>query len=213
MFVNNGGHLVLEVYLFVNPLGTRCLKSENSILKLADRVLGDVSYQFIPLLSPKVIDQHLRHLNQNEHDLNLRNQQFMTHYHVILDYKAALFQGKKLGRKFLLAVQSALVCQQLPYSDKLVTDIAKQVGLDLEMFSEDRRSALAQKAFQSDQKLAAEMGVDTPATAVLYNANISECGLLLNDVSYQALYEICDNHGLLANQAMTTQSKPNLHIL
>lgn len=204
---------VLEVYLFVNPLGTRCLNSENSILKLADTVVGDVSYQFIPLLSPKVIDQHLKHLHQNYHDLDLRNRQFVTHYNVILDYKAALFQGKKLGRKFLLAVQSALVCDQLEYSDELIIALANQVGLDVEMFIEDRRSPLAQRAFQSDQKLAAEMKVDTPATAVLYNADISDYGLLLTDVSYQALYEICEDHGLLAEQVMTSSEKPNLRIL
>ncbi len=43
---------LLEVYLFINPLGSRCMKSEKCILRLADQIFGDISYQFIPLLIP-----------------------------------------------------------------------------------------------------------------------------------------------------------------
>ncbi|GAX08450.1 dithiol-disulfide isomerase [Secundilactobacillus silagincola] len=205
---------MLEVYLFINPLGSRCMKSEKCILRLADQIFGDISYQFIPLLNPQMIDQHLKATNQDCHDLNLRNEQFDLHYRTILDYKAALFQGKKKGRLFLLNLQNQIVDQGQPYSDKLVLEVAKHVHLDLDMFSEDRQSELARRAFQADQRLASEMNVADPSTAILYNADVSDYGLMLEDVTYQGLYEICENNGLLAKRALEHQkSTPNLHIL
>lgn len=205
---------MLEVYLFINPLGSRCMKSEKCILRLADQIFGNISYQFIPLLNPQMIDQHLKATNQDCHDLNLRNEQFNLHYRTILDYKAALFQGKKKGRLFLLNLQNQIVDQGQPYSDKLVLEVAKHVHLDLEMFSEDRQSELARRAFQADQRLASEMNVADPSTAILYNADVSDYGLMLEDVTYQGLYEICENNGLLAKKALEHQkSTPNLHIL
>ncbi|GAX03621.1 dithiol-disulfide isomerase [Secundilactobacillus pentosiphilus] len=205
---------MLEVYLFINPLGSRCMKSEKCILRLADQIFGDISYQFIPLLNPQMIDQHLKATNQDCHNLNLRNKQFNLHYRIILDYKAALFQGKKKGRLFLLNLQNQLVKQAQPYSEKLVLEVAKHVHLDLAMFKEDRQSELARRAFQADQRLASEMNVAAPSTAILYNADVSDCGLMLPDVTYQALYEICENNGLIAKQALAHQkSAPNLHIL
>lgn len=205
---------LLEVYLFINPLGSRCMKSEKCILRLADQIFGNISYQFIPLLNPQMIDQHLKATNQDCHDLNLRNEQFNLHYRAILDYKAALCQGKKKGRLFLLNLQNQIVDQGQPYSDKLVLEVAKHVHLDLEMFSEDRQSELARRAFQADQRLASEMNVADPSTAILYNADVSDYGLMLEDVTYQGLYEICENNGLLAKKALEHQkSTPNLHIL
>lgn len=205
---------LLEVYLFINPLGSRCMKSERCILKLANQVFGDVSYQFIPLLNPQIIDQHLKSTHQDCHDLSLRNDQFNLHYRIILDYKAALFQGKKKGRQFLLTLQDRLVEAETPYSDDLAIDVAKAVKLDLPMFEEDRQSDLAKRAFQADQRLASEMKVDTPSTAIIYNADVSDCGLLLSDVTYQSLYEICEHNGLLAQQALSGQlTNPNLHVL
>ncbi|WP_439794947.1 DsbA family protein [Secundilactobacillus kimchicus] len=71
------------------------MKSERSILRLAGTILDNISYQFIPLLSPKIIDSHLRNSDELSNDLTTRNEQFEVHYKTILDYKAALFQGKK----------------------------------------------------------------------------------------------------------------------
>ncbi len=63
------------------------------------------------------------------------------------------------------------------------------------MFSEDRQSELARRAFKRIS-LASEMNVADPSTAILYNADVSDYGLMLEDVTYQGLYEICENNGL-----------------
>lgn len=205
---------LLEVYLFINPLGSRCMKSEKCILRLADDIFSDISYQFIPLLNPQMIDRRMKATNQDCHNLDLRNEQFNLHYRTILDYKAALFQGKKKGRLFLLGLQSQLVEKANPYSEKLVLEVARDVDLDIEMFAEDRQSQLARRAFQADQRLASEMNVVDPSTAILYNADVSDCGLMINDITYQGLYEVCENNGLLAKKALENQREtPNLHIL
>ncbi|WP_282801299.1 DsbA family protein [Secundilactobacillus kimchicus] len=203
---------MLEVYLFINPLGSRCMKSERSILRLAGTILDNISYQFIPLLSPKIIDSHLRNSDELSNDLTTRNEQFEVHYKTILDYKAALFQGKKRGRQFLMGMQDAIVEEGREYSDDLALEIAERYSLDLEMFQEDRRSPLAQKAFKADQHLAAEMKVESPSTAVIYNISVSDYGLLLDDVTDQTLYNICEDQGLL-NQPLINHGKPNLRVL
>lgn len=190
------------------------MRSEQCILRLADQIFGDVSYQFIPLLNPKIIDQHLKTTSQDCHNLDLRNDQFNLHYRIILDYKAALFQGKKKGRLFLLNLQARMIENGDQYCDQLVMQVAQDVKLDLEMFAEDRTSELAKRAFKADQRLASEMNVADPSTAIIFNADVSESGLLLRNVTYQALYEICENNGLLATQALTDQNKaPHLHVL
>ncbi|WP_153020969.1 DsbA family protein [Secundilactobacillus collinoides] len=207
---------VLEVYLFINPLGSRCMKSEQCILKLADEIFDHISYQFIPLLTPQMIDQQLKCDQEDGHNLSLRNRVFQLHYQAILDYKAALFQGKKRGRQFLMALQDALINDDERYCDDLVMSLADDTHLDVDMFGEDRRSDIAKRAFQADQRLASEMKVDAPSTAILYNADVSDYGLMLNDVTDQTLFEVCENQGLLANQALAKQKQedhPTFHIL
>ncbi len=49
------------------------------------------------------------------------------------------------------------------------------------------------------------MNVADPSTAILYNADVSDYGLMLEDVTYQGLYEICENNGLLAKRALEHQ--------
>nr|WP_243676825.1 DsbA family protein [Secundilactobacillus collinoides] len=133
-----------------------------------------------------------------------------------MDYKAALFQGKKRGRQFLMALQDALINDDERYCDDLVMSLADDTHLDVDMFGEDRRSDIAKRAFQADQRLASEMKVDAPSTAILYNADVSDYGLMLNDVTDQTLFEVCENQGLLANQALAKQKQedhPTFHIL
>lgn len=50
---------MLEVYLFVNPLGAPCMRSEQNIMKLAARLNNKVSFQFVPLLTQQVVARSL----------------------------------------------------------------------------------------------------------------------------------------------------------
>ena len=178
---------MLELHLFVNPLGMRCLRCEKDVLKIDRDLNTKISYQFVPLFNMKTIDNTLKYYHLNPHDLAIRQQVSKTLNQVILDYKAALFQGRKRGRYYLLQLQSALINQGLDYNDELINKIAHDSHLDLEMFFEDRQSQLAKQAFHQDQKIASDLGVSETATAVVFNTEDSDYGLMIPNFDYNTL--------------------------
>ena len=178
---------MLELHLFVNPLGMRCLRCEKDVLKIDRDLNTKISYQFVPLFNMKTIDSTLKYYHLNPHDLAIRQQVSKTLNQVILDYKAALFQGRKRGRHYLLQLQSALINQGLDYNDELINKIAHDSHLDLEMFFEDRQSQLAKQAFHQDQKIASDLGVSETATAVVFNTEDSDYGLMIPNFDYNTL--------------------------
>ena len=178
---------MLELHLFVNPLGMRCLRCEKDVLKIDRDLNTKISYQFVPLSNMKTIDNTLKYYHLNPHDLAIRQQVSKTLNQVILDYKAALFQGRKRGRHYLLQLQSALINQGLDYNDELINKIAHDSHLDLEMFFEDRQSQLAKQAFHQDQKIASDLGVSETATAVVFNTEDSDYGLMIPNFDYNTL--------------------------
>ena len=178
---------MLELHLFVNPLGMRCLRCEKDVLKIDRDLNTKISYQFVPLFNMKTIDNTLKYYHLNPHDLAIRQQVSKTLNQVILDYKAALFQGRKRGRHYLLQLQSALINQGLDYNDELINKIAHDSHLDLEMFFEDRQSQLSKQAFRQDQKIASDLGVSETATAVVFNTEDSDYGLMIPNFDYNTL--------------------------
>lgn len=186
-----GGILLLEIYLFVNPLGTKCFKSEQKVLNYIDNSSKKVSCQFVPILNMQMISDIMIEKNLDTHNLTLRNELVTSLYQATLDYKAALFQGKKLGRAFLMAIQESLVKDSACYSEALIQRAAKSVGLNLEMFTEDRRSDLAKKSFKNDQKIANDMNVTEHPTIVINNIDGLDCGISFPDVDLLNLSKIC----------------------
>lgn len=185
---------MLEIHLFVNPLGHRCFQCERDLLRVDVQLNNTVNFQFIPLMNMQTIDKTLR--DYRNHHWQVINQQKVanTTYSVILDYKAALFQGRKRGRMYLLAIQKALLEEQADYNVQLVQRLAKQAKLDMEMFMEDRQSALAKKCFKKDQRLANQMGITDSATAVVINTSNPEYGTLVTNCDYDSLVDACQEN-------------------
>lgn len=211
---------MLEVYLFINPLGTQCVRCEHDVLKLDSTLDGNVQYQFIPLLNMQTITNTLEAYGLNSRDLQLRNNASDTLFQIIMDYKAALFQGRKRGRAFLLQMQQRLMHEQHEYSAELAQEIAQTAKLDLDMFVDDRSSKLARQAFTADQKMANEMGVTRPSSAVVFDADRSDYGILIDDFDYQTLADICTNKTQELQKSAQEfanfylhQSNPDLHVL
>lgn len=180
---------MLEIHLFVNPLGMRCFRCENDVLRVDHELNTKINYQFVPLFNMQTIDDTLQLYGLNSCDLQVRQHVSNTIFQVILDYKAALFQGRKRGRRYLLQLQTAIVQEHIDYSTQLVKQVADKAQLDLEMFMEDRQSKLARQAFQEDQRMAAELGVTQTATAVVFDTDQSDYGYLIADFDYETLIQ------------------------
>lgn len=199
------------------------MRSERNIMKLADHLNSKVSFQFVPLLNQQIIEQALASVHPS---LAERNACFQTYYQAILAYKAALFQGKRKGRNFLLDMQTAIVNQHQDFSTELTLALAQASHLDLDMFQEDWASDLAKQAFQTDQKLAAEMKIQQASSAVIFNCDVSQYGLLLDDVTYESLCDVCENQGVATKASLMQElgypqpataandaHRPHLHVL
>ncbi|QLL70364.1 DsbA family protein [Lactobacillus sp. 3B(2020)] len=189
---------MIEIHLFVNPLGMKCYRCEQDVMRIEhDLEQTKFNYQFIPLINLYTIQDTL-----HRYGLSANHQQKISEllYQISLDFKAALFQGGKRGRKYLLQLQTELINHQQSYSFELATKIADNVGLDLEMFLTDRKSSLARKAFLADQKMANELKVIRTATAVVFDTNEPEYGVMINDFDYDSLLECMQNGQLQASQ-------------
>jgi hypothetical protein len=205
---------VLELYLFINPIGSSCFNSELNILKLAENLRGRLKFRFIPFLNLKMVSSMMAEHSLPLNDLELRNQLFKKAYQASLDYKAALFQGKKKGRKFLLNLQQQIFESNNLYCDQLVKQIAINSQLDWKMFAADRHSEFTANSFQQDLKMAAEMNVQDYPTIVIYNLKGIDCGVSLARCdSYNLLEDLCQGkfNDFLAKQHLS-KHHPLFHL-
>ncbi|XIF19641.1 MAG: hypothetical protein AJITA_00304 [Acetilactobacillus jinshanensis] len=192
---------MLEAYLFVDPLCKKCIRSEIIIKRLAQNLNTHFLYQFIPMLNIKILNNvEAPQIVKNQHQL---------YYQMVMDYKAALFQGKKRGQNFFIMLQEELLNDKANYNNRLVLATAENSKLDLDMFKEDRRSQLAKKSFKSDQRLVHEMKITKPSSAVIFNWALCNYGILFTNINYNHLLKVCeskpqqinprsihDNHGI-----------------
>lgn len=189
MVLNN----VIEVFLFVNPLGSECYETEKMMEKFSSERNEKVRLRFIPLLNFQTIGQHLREQNIAGASLDMRNRLYEEFYHASLAFQAASMQGKKKGRQFLLALQKAIVVDHQDFSKETVLEVAQKVNLDMEMFEEDLISDLAKNAFTKDQKLAQEMSVKQASSCVIFQNSTQEVGYRIEStITKQLLHGLCD---------------------
>lgn len=178
---------MIEIYLFINPLGGHCLQTERTLLNLISKENKKIQFRFVPYLNLRVVQSLLEERSLPNDDIQLRNKLFEDIYSASLDYKAVQLQGKKIGRAFLLSIQEAVGLNCLPYTPELVTDIVQEIGADLEMFQVDRISELVKKSFDDDQITAHEMGISKHSSAVFFNyACERDYGVLVEDGQFSS---------------------------
>lgn len=204
---------MVEVYLFVNPLGQQCLQREYDIVRVDEQLNKQFVYQFVPLLNMQTITSTLEHHHLDSHDLKLRNEISQKMFKVVLDYKAALFQGRKKGRQFLIQLQQQVIEHGLSYCNDIATQTAEEVNLDIDMFNEDRQSQLAKQAFHADQKMANEMGIEHTASAVIFNETQQDYGVLVDDFDYKSLLKLCSKEPKKTNKSHSNHQVPFLRVL
>ncbi|GCF94028.1 DsbA family protein [Enterococcus florum] len=160
---------MIEIYLFINPIGEKCYGLERKILELIDKHDLKIQLRLIPLMNLHTITDFMERKGLSKQDIAARNALSKNIYSACLDVKAAQLQGKKKGRDFLLRLQEEVAINQLPYSPELSRSLFKEVGGDMETFCEDRSSEFILDAFVSDQQIAREMDITQHPSAVIYN--------------------------------------------
>ena len=124
---------MIEIYLFVNPLGKYCFEMEQQLLQFIEEEYGTPSkekmqFRFLPLVNLQTIGDVMQQKGISQNNLEERNHLFSMTYSAALDCKAAQFQGKKKGRRFLIKLQEAVGCNDIPYSQELAESIFEEIG-------------------------------------------------------------------------------------
>lgn len=195
------GTYMIEIYLFVNPLGMECYQAEKQILQLVDAEKSKkIQFRFVPFINMHVVDRLIKKYHLPKNDLAWRNRLFHTLYSAALDYKALQLQGKKKGRFFLLQLQKSCGLEKQKYSPALVESLVVKAGGDLEEFRLDRASNFVKEAFLTDQQIAHDMSIEDTPSCVVYNYSCQrDFGVLLEGDWCKdpvALKELCQTDNL-----------------
>lgn len=190
-----GVYPLIEIYLFIHPLGKFCAEAEKRLLDFTQASDEKIDLHIVPLVNPSTIAQSLK---QKKVSLTQRNDYFQLAYRIALDFKAAQIQGKKYAREFLLSLQEKLLYQNEAYSDTLVQNLFTATSGDLAMFLEDRQSSLVKELFWRDQQTARELHVSKQTSAVIYDCNYEGDGILLEGLTM--MEEVLDSHLLSASK-------------
>ncbi|MFC4772250.1 DsbA family protein [Enterococcus hermanniensis] len=192
---------MIEIYLFVNPIGKRCLSIERRMIELIKAYDLKIQLRLIPIMNLNTISEFMNRIGASEKDIKLRNDLSQEIHSAALDVKAAQLQGKKRGRDFLVELQEAVGQQKQKYSKKLALQLFTKIGGDVEMFLEDRHSAFVKEAFLADQQIANEMQITSHPSAVIYNYN-DDCDAGIRIEGCEMIHHILDTYN--TKESLTT---------
>lgn len=199
---------LIEVYLFINPLGRNCYKAEQTITEFAKERNEKVRVRFVPFLNFQTIARQLEEENIKGASLELRNKLYTDAYRACLGFAAASMQGKKMGRNFLMTLQKAIIEEKKTVSLQLFEAVGEEIGLDMDMFTEDLNSEWSKSAFLSDQKLTREMNIQDTPSCVMYTSSDKEYGYLIESViNKNLLHGLCETEQPLSEEAREAKKK------
>ena len=185
---------IFDCYLFINPLGKQCYKCEQEVMKFIERTPHKVHVHFLPFHNFKSVTQYMKNNQLNVKNIDLRNEIYTKIYDASLSYKAAQLQGKKLGRAFLMELQTQLHLLHKEYTPELLQEIIQIIGLDEKMFYEDKASKLVHQEYEKDQQIAQEMMVETNPSLIIFDNLNQQYGVILHqNINADIIEHVCEN--------------------
>jgi len=195
---------LIEIYHFINPLGSVCCDSEKTISVFARERYEKVSIRFIPFINFSTMKNQIER-DSSTYTLDNLNELYTDAYHSALGLYAASMQGKKYGREFLRGLQHTIIDNNLPVNLSTFKQIISQIKIDAEMFLEDYHSSWVKQQFIADQKLAQEMEIKMTPSCVIYTSCDNAIGYLIEStISKEVL------HGICQHEKNNTDSNSNL---
>lgn len=178
----------IELYVFIDLLQPKSWDLHITVRKLQVTYGNYFSLRFI-------LSTELASLNAACHRINncTSYQDLVDLSHPVLPsiaVKAAELQGKKAGHRFLMKLLEYHMTEEKNIrSCNTLTDIAKEVALDVKEFEADFRSLEASRSFQSDLFITREMDVQEVPSFVFFNENIEDEGLKISGTYTYDVYE------------------------
>ena len=185
---------IFDCYLFINPIGKQCYQCGQEVMNFIERTPYKVHVHFVAFHNFKSVTQYMKNNHLNDKNIDLRNEIYTKIYDASLSYKAALLQGKKLGRSFLMELQTQLHLLHKEYTPELLQEIIQNIGLDEKMFYEDKASKLVHQEYEKDQQIAQEMMVESNPSLVIFDNLNQQFGVILHhNITADMIEQICEN--------------------
>ena len=170
----------LEFYLFVNPLEQQSYQAEMALIDVTHCLPIKTDLHILCYHNQRMVSQFMRQLNIADTDIAMRNFVFQTIYKAALAFKAASLQGKRKGREFLVCMQHDINSDIYRFSDSYVLELAKRIQLDVAQFQADWQSDYVRQLYLKDQKIAADMNVETTPSLVTFEHSINMDGVIVS---------------------------------
>ncbi|WP_347861171.1 ClpXP adapter SpxH family protein [Salimicrobium sp. PL1-032A] len=214
----------IEIYVFVDPLCPECWSLEPFIKKLT--LEYGRYFKIRPILSGSLTTLQ-RSCPDNPQRLK-KQWDYMTSVtgmccdgdvwienpvssplSTALAVKAAEFQGKKAGMRFLRKVQEFVFLDKRNVSqEEVLVECAERSRIDVEEFRKDLHSETAKRALRGDMKLMKEMDVDETPTIVIFNESEEDAGLKITGLyDYHIYVKVLKD---MLQQDPAPSLKPNL---
>lgn len=184
----------IEIFLYLDPLGKRCNSARKTIRRFRKERPELVKLRVIPMVNYRRVYGHTRKkIGEDRTSFVERNNRYSTNtYQACLAFHAASMQGKNKAHQFLTTLQEEVVEARLDFSEDLVFEIAKTIGLDLESFQEDYASEFVRRMYKKSLTLAAEMKITSTPSAVIYKEGLHEEAIRLGEeIEREILHSIC----------------------
>lgn len=200
-----------EVFLYINPLCSYCLKVERSIIDFTRKNNIDTQYHFVTTYNMATITDYMLMKGYKPSDLEKRNEVTENIYEAACLYKAAACQGNKKARNLLMNLQDQVNVQGKPFNEATVKIAAENSGLNFKAIVKEKGSEAVKKAVKKDQELTCEMGIKKAPTVVVFDDNHPrQPGVMLTKFGSNSSEEIInENLTAMLERAMPQQIHDN----
>lgn len=171
---------MIEIFLFVNPIGVACFKNEQAIIDAIKKTERDVKFHYVPIANLESVRLDLVRQGIINPDLDTHNKNAQKIYNSLLDYHSISFMGERKGREFLYRLQVELHQRQREYSAELTAEILETMKINPKVFQKNRESKYCQEAIDADLHLAQEFDITYTPTTIIYDYDSDDnCGVMV----------------------------------
>lgn len=201
-----------EIFLYINPLCSYCLKVEQAIIDFTRKHDIDTQYHFVTNYNMATINDYMHLKGFKITDIEERNTASKEVLEASKLYKAASCQGNKKARNFLMNLQEQVNVLNNPFDDTTIKRAINNSGLDYKSIMVDKESQCVVQGLKRDQQLSMEMKIQKAPTAVIFDLDDEECpGMMINDFGESLSQESisCNVNAMLEQELPQTQEFVN----
>lgn len=201
-----------EVFLYINPLCSYCLKVEQAIIDFTRKHDIETQYHFVTNYNMATINDYMRLKGFKITDINERARISEEVVEAARLYKAASCQGNKKARNFLMNLQEQVNILNNPFDDNTIRRVINNSGLDYKSIMIDKESQCVTQGLKRDQQLSMEMNIQKAPTAVIFDCEDNEKpGMMINNFGESTSQEsITENINIMLEQELPQETVSNI---